>query len=166
MKKTTILILSLILPLWGVAQDSLDELLDTYNDESIPYISVKELIDNIDKVILLDAREKEEFQVSHLKNAIYIGYNNFSTKLLRKQKLPTDTPIVVYCSLGIRSEDIAKNLKKEGYQNVRNLYGGIFEWRNKDQPIVDSDEKLTDKIHAFSKEWGKWLHKGTKIYTQ
>jgi len=33
----------------------------------------------------------------------------------------------VYCSLGIRSEVIAKKLKKAGYTNVFNLYGGIFE---------------------------------------
>jgi len=70
----------------------------------------------------------------------------------------------VYCSLGIRSEDIAEKLKKAGYNNVLNLYGGIFEWKNKDFTVYNSEGTQTEKIHTFSKEWSKWLTKGIKVY--
>jgi predicted sulfurtransferase len=70
----------------------------------------------------------------------------------------------VYCSLGIRSETVADKLKKAGYTNVYNLYGGVFEWKNKGFPIVDSDGKETENIHVFSEAWEKWLLKGTKVY--
>ena len=80
------------------------------------------------------------------------------------QLFTKNTKIVVYCSLGIRSEDIAEKLKKAGYTNVLNLYGGIFEWKNNNYNVFSSGGKATEKVHTFSKEWSKWLLKGEKIY--
>jgi hypothetical protein len=73
-----------------------------------------------------------------------------------------NTPIVVYCSLGIRSEQISERLNNMGYVNVKNLYGGIFEWKNKGYPVLDKNGKETDSIHIFSKHWGQWLINGIK----
>jgi len=146
------------------AQETLAELLKTYNSDSIPYISVTEL-DKIQKnIVLLDAREKNEFLVSHIDNAKFVGYNRFKTKNFKKLNLQKSDTIVVYCSLGVRSEDIAQKIKKIGYPNVYNLYGGIFEWKNNDLPVVDTNQQPTENVHAFSKEWGKWLLKGKKVY--
>ncbi|WP_204343969.1 rhodanese-like domain-containing protein [Psychroserpens algicola] len=146
------------------AQESLDDLLKRYNKNDIPYISVQELAMPKTKCIILDAREPEEYEVSHLKDAVFIGYthfklNDFMTKFPNK-----DEAIVVYCSLGIRSETIANQLKKAGYTNVQNLYGGIFEWKNHDFSIYNSEDKETDSIHTYSKAWSKWLKKGQKVY--
>ena len=135
------------------AQDSLDKLLSKYNSHSIPYVSVEELkmqSDN-EKVFILDAREREEFEVSHLKNSIYVGYNNFSAETVTSKIEDKSVPIVVYCSLGIRSENISEKLKDAGYTNIKNLYGGIFEWVNKGYSVYDSTNNENQKIHAFSK---------------
>ena len=148
------------------AQEPLDKLLSKFNSHSIPYISVEELkmqSDN-EKVFILDAREKEEFEVSHLKNSIYVGYNNFSAKNVTSKIKDKSVPIVVYCSLGIRSENISEKLKDAGYTNIKNLYGGIFEWMNKGYSVYDSTNTETKKIHPFSKHWAKYLHKGEKVY--
>ena len=147
---------------FSMAQDSLSALLDTYNTKSIPYISALELLDT--DAILFDARELNEYEVSHLQNAIFVGYDHFRLKKIKKQFKDKDAEIVVYCSLGIRSEDIAEKLKKAGYKNVKNLYGGIFEWKNNDLPIYDSEELETENVHTFSKAWSMWLKKGVKIY--
>ncbi|OSY88854.1 rhodanese [Tenacibaculum holothuriorum] len=146
------------------SQKNLKQLLKKYNTESVPYITVSDLQKD-SNTILLDARELKEFEVSHLKNAICVGYDFFSLKKTL-QKLPKDknSKIVVYCSLGIRSEDIAEQLQKAGYTNVFNLYGGIFEWKNQNNTVVNNQNKPTEKVHAFNKEWSKWLHKGEKIY--
>lgn len=147
------------------SQKNLKQLLKKHNTEKIPYISVDSLQKITSRVILLDAREQKEFKVSHLKNAICVGYDNFKINKTI-QNLPSDknTKIVVYCSLGIRSEDVADKLKKAGYTNIYNLYGGIFEWKNKDNTVVNSKNNVTNKIHTFNKEWSKWLLKGEKIY--
>ncbi len=157
--------LFLIISYFSSAQNSLDELLRLYNNESIPYISVSTLKTIQDTVLVLDAREKKEYQVSHLKKAIHVGYDHFKINSITQQHIPKDAYIVVYCSIGIRSEDISEQLKKAGYTNVYNLYGGIFEWKNKGLPILNSKEKLTDEVHTYSEEWGKWLSNGKKIYS-
>ncbi|WP_296311255.1 rhodanese-like domain-containing protein [Winogradskyella sp. UBA3174] len=148
------------------AQESVSELLKKYNSESIPYITVQELAMPKTKAILLDSREIIEFETSHLKDAIYVGYDNFNIKRITNQITDKSTTIVVYCSLGIRSEDIAEQLKKANYTNVYNLFGGIFEWKNNGYAVYNSENKETDKVHAFSKKWSKWLKKGEKIYTK
>ncbi len=148
----------------GFSQNSLKSLLKKYNTESVPYIYVKQLKKQTTPPILLDARELPEYQVSHLKNAIFIGYDKFKIESIQKKIPNKNTKIVVYCSLGIRSETIADSLKKAGYKHVENLYGGIFEWKNNNLPIYNSAEKETDSIHAFSKEWSKWVKKGVKVY--
>ena len=146
------------------SQETLSELLKKHNNQSIPYISVQELAMPKTEAIVLDARELSEFEVSHLKNAIYIGYSKFQIDSIQDKIKDKDQIIVVYCSLGIRSEDIAEKLKSSGYTNVLNLYGGIFEWKNKDFKVFNSEEKETDNIHVFNELWSKWLTKGTKIY--
>ena len=145
------------------AQDSISELLKKYNSESIPYITVQELAKSKTNTILLDTREQSEFEVSHIKDGIYVGYDDFKIETIIDKITDKSTQIVLYCSLGVRSEDIAEQLKKEGYTNVFNLFGGIFEWKNNDFKVYNSEGE-TENVHAFSKEWSPWLLKGNKIY--
>jgi rhodanese-related sulfurtransferase len=163
MKK--IFILFLVISSTTFGQKKLDKLLNKWNKRNVPYISVETLALPKNDAILLDAREPKEFKVSHLENAIYVGYNKFKLKETLS-KLPKDkkTKIVVYCSLGIRSETVAHKLIEAGYTNVFNLYGGIFEWKNANFQVVDTLGNSTEKVHTYSKDWSKWLKKGKKIY--
>lgn len=135
-------------------------LLNTYYDKHFPlvYPNQKELLN---KAILLDIREPEEFTVSHLKNARFVGYKTFDLSTLAD--ISKDQPIVVYCSIGARSQDIGKKLVAAGYQEVYNLYGGIFHWVNQGYPVY-AGEKETQKVHAYSRTWGIWLNQGEKVY--
>ena len=146
------------------AQDSLSKLLKHYNTKHIPYISVQELAMPKTNAIILDTREDVEFKTSHLKNAVYVGFNNFKIDSVLKNIPDKDSKIVVYCSIGIRSETIASKLKKAGYSNVYNLYGGIFEWKNNNFPVYNLEGQETDSVHVFSEEWSKWLKKGLKVF--
>ena len=146
------------------AQKTLDLLLKQFNDGAIPYISVDSLQTQAASFYILDAREPKEYKVSHLKNAVFVGYNSFDKKKLSKILTDKNKPIAVYCSLGIRSHKIAKKIKEQGYQNVFNVYGGIFEWKNNGYTVVDLNNKETNKIHAYSRLWGVYLTRGEKIY--
>lgn len=149
-----------------VGQKSVDKLLEQHNSKSVSYISIEELrmLQLNNKVVILDAREPDEFKISHLNTAIYIGYNDFSSDAKQLKNLKKDSPIVVYCSLGIRSETIGEKLKKAGFTNVKNLYGGIFEWKNKGYPVFDTNGQETEKVHAFSKHWSQYLQTGQPVY--
>lgn len=145
------------------SQETIKSVLKKYNTESIPYIYADSL-QKLTDVILLDAREKREFKVSHIPKSSYVGYNTFNLKKTLKILPDKNATIVVYCTLGVRSEDIAEKLKKEGYTNVLNLFGGIFEWKNNGFKVVNSKEKETEDVHVFDTYWSQWLKKGHKIY--
>ena len=79
-------------------------------------------------------------------------------------EIPKSDTIVVYCSIGYRSERIGEKLLAAGYKNVFNLYGGIFDWKNNDRVVVDSKNEPTEKVHSYNKTWGLFLDKGEKVY--
>ncbi|MHA7842287.1 MAG: rhodanese-like domain-containing protein [Winogradskyella sp.] len=152
------------LNLIGNCQKDLKTLLEKHNKGDIPYISVQELAMPKTEAVILDARETTEFETSHIEDAIHVGYNAFDLDIVKENVPDKTSKIVVYCSLGIRSEHIAERLKNEGYTNIFNLFGGIFEWKNNDFVVYDQNNEPTENVHAFSKEWSKWLLKGNKIY--
>lgn len=162
--KNSIFYIFAFISFFGNAQESLDDLLKKYNDNGVPYISVEELAMPKTEAIIFDSREPKEYKVSHLKDAVCVGYDKFDINSIQKNYPNKNDKIVVYCSLGIRSETIGKKLKKAGYTNVYNLYGGIFEWKNKKFTVIDSEEKETEKVHIYSKDWSKWLEKGEKVH--
>ena len=127
-----------------------------------PTISVADAAAKANKFVFLDAREPAEFEVSHIKNAKYVGDKGFSAKNLAS--IAKSTPLVVYCSVGKRSENATLALKKAGFTNVKNLYGGIFEWVNTGNKVYNMKNQPTDSVHVYSKFWGRWLDKGEKIY--
>lgn len=145
------------------AQSSIPQVLKKLNKESVPYIKVEQL-KNKSKLIYLDAREPKEFNVSHIKGGISIGFDHFKLQNVTSIVKDKNATIVVYCSIGVRSEIIAENLLKSGYKNVYNLYGGIFEYKNNNGKVVNNKNQETDSVHAFNKEWSVYLTKGIKVY--
>lgn len=145
------------------AQESIEKTLEKFNSGSIPYISVPELAETSD-LLLLDARSREEYSISHLKDALWVGYEDFDPVAFRQKVPDRDTPLLVYCSVGVRSEEIGERLREAGYNHVQNLYGGIFEWKNQNHPVYDTNGQETERVHAYDNVWGKLLNKGEKVY--
>ncbi len=139
-----------------IVNPEFDKKVDRMISYHVPTISVEKACnDSLRSYIYLDAREKEEYDVSHIPKARYIGYDNFDISSI--MDLPRDKPIIVYCSIGYRSDKIGKKLEKAGFTNVYNLYGSIFEWANRGFLIVDNKNKPTKRLHTFNKKWSKWV---------
>jgi len=141
-----------------------DDQVSSLIDFSVPVISVEELNENMAEYEIFDTREKEEYLVSHISEAKYLGYDDFD--ISRLGDLPKDSKIVLYCSVGYRSEKIGEKLKNLGFTNVYNLYGSIFEWVNNGYKVVDIYGLETQKVHTYNKNWSKWLDesKAEKIW--
>ena len=129
---------------------------------TVPLISVESLQENNskEKIYIFDTREFKEFQTSHIPSAQYLGYDDFREDKLRG--IPKDATIIVYCSVGYRSEKIGERLLSKGYTQVFNLYGSIFEWAEKKFPLEDEKNQPTTALHTYNREWGKWI-KGKEI---
>ncbi len=145
------------------AQNSIPQVLKKLNHETVPYIKVKDLKDK-KNLVFLDAREPKEFNVSHIKNAIPVGFNNFKSNTVTATVKDKSATIIVYCSIGVRSEKIGEKLLKMGYKNVYNLYGGLFEYKNYGGKVINNHNKVTDSVHAYNKAWSIYLTKGIKVY--
>lgn len=102
-------------------------------------------------VLLLDARERAEFEVSHLPGAVWIG--PAGAELGALGPLPLERPMVVYCSVGWRSAEATRRLREAGAARVENLSGAIFRWANEGRPLVDGAEQPTTVVHPFGPAW-------------
>ncbi len=146
-----------------VSSGAFSVLLKSKIKKTVPVVYVGDLAKkNLNDYTVLDAREKREYEVSHLKNAQWVGFDDFDISRLKGIK--KDDPIVIYCSIGVRSEKIGEKLQAAGYTNVKNLYGSIFEWVNQGNTVYDRSGQATPKVHAYNKTWGVWLKKGEKVY--
>lgn len=108
-------------------------------------------------VIIIDARAKKEFQISHISGAKNIPYNS-KDPLKYLTNIKPDNPIVVYCSVGYRSSILARKLQTLGFIEVHNLEGSIFKWANEGRPIVQGQTRV-HKIHPYNTRWGSLLER-------
>ena len=128
---------------------------------TVTEVSVSE-VDTNESIVFIDAREENEYEVSHIKKAVWVGYDKLNLSKLKDTH--KNQKIIVYCSVGYRSEKVSEKLIKQGFTDVSNLYGGIFEWKNRGRPVYKNETQTTEKVHAYDKTWGQWLRRGQKCY--
>lgn len=115
------------------------------------------------ELVLIDVRETDEYQVSHLPGAIHAP-PNMSTQKLSSIIAPKikDKTVVFYCSVGERSSAMARRaqlkLKEKGAKAIYNLKGGIFAWHNEKRHLVNK-KGPTDFVHPFDKNWGRLVQR-------
>lgn len=102
--------------------------------------------------LLIDTREPREFAVSHLPGA----RNLSSVEAIRQAAIPTDAPLVVYCTVGYRSAMLARRLRSAGYRDVANLQGSIVRWHHRGLPLVRGDAAV-GTVHPYDAFWGLLL---------
>ena len=79
-----------------VKSKAFDSLLNVMVTKSVPTVGCED-IKKMKIVVLLDTREKREYEVSHLKDARWVGFDTFDLKNVAA--IPKDANIVVYCSI-------------------------------------------------------------------
>lgn len=92
-------------------------------------ISVQELKEKLsrgDKFILVDVREPHEHEEFNVGGALY-PLGNIVNAIVELED-HKDEEVVVYCRSGRRSATAQQFLQQSGYQNVRNLEGGMLAW--------------------------------------
>lgn len=103
----------------------------TDGDEKMSYKIItqeeaKIIMDSGEEYILLDVREKDEFDAGHIPGAILIPHEQIAVKA--EEMLPDkDVQILVYCRTGRRSKIAAAALGALGYTDIKE-FGGINDW--------------------------------------
>jgi rhodanese-related sulfurtransferase len=89
---------------------------------------VKKMINNKEDIILLDVRDKEEYETGHIPEAINISRGTLELKA--PLIIPDKTKkIIVYCGLDLRSPLATKSLNDIGYRKAVNMIGGLKAWK-------------------------------------
>ena len=92
------------------------------NSNDVEANDIENLLKN--KEFLLDVREEYEYQDGHIKGAINLPLREI---LEKKDTLPKDKDIYVYCRSGHRSADAVNFLKSLGFEKVHNVDGGFID---------------------------------------
>ena len=101
------------------------------NDQGAVYVNItaeeaKRIIDSEEGYIILDVRERDEYDAGHIPEAILIPYTQIEEKA-EEVLTDKDQLILVYCRSGRRSKIAAETLVELGYTNIKE-FGGIIDW--------------------------------------
>ena len=90
------------------------------------------LLDNGEKVVLLDVRDPWEFEICKLSGSLNIPMNEIAGKT---DELDPDARTIVICHFGMRSMEVGNFLESTGFRDIVNLEGGLDAWAEQ----VDQD---------------------------
>ena len=94
----------------------------------MPAITVQDLkkrLDNSEKFVLLDVREKFEYDICRIPNSKLIPVGELPSRM---SELDSADEIVIHCKSGVRSAKALKLLKEAGFGKLWNVTGGIQAW--------------------------------------
>ena len=96
---------------------------------ALPTIDVHEaerrLREDADRPLLLDVRERSEFDAVRAPGAVLLPTSQF---MARFEALPTGRPLLVICHTGGRSAAVTAYLVRTGRSDVANVAGGMAAW--------------------------------------
>jgi rhodanese-related sulfurtransferase len=83
---------------------------------------------------LLDVREPDEWEAGHAPGAHHLPMMEVPARMA---EIPGDTDVVVVCRSGSRSGQVVSYLMGNGWENVRNLDGGMQSWAAQGRDMVN-----------------------------
>ena len=105
-------------------QDLIDEAKQQI--EEVTPEQVREMQARNERVVYLDVREPNEWNLGRLPQAIHLPRGNLETKV--EALIDRNQRVVLYCARGNRSALAALTMKQMGYENVASMARGIQGW--------------------------------------
>ena len=128
----TILVVAIVLVSLMLIHSLVGEKLRGYSSVS-PTESTQMI--NHDDALILDVRESNEYSEGHIINSLHIPLSGLKKRIndLDKHKAKK---VIVACRSGHRSSQACATLKKEGFEHVFNLRGGVMAWESANLPLI------------------------------
>ncbi len=93
------------------------------------------LMVNNENALVLDVRSDKEYRQGHIVNALNIPATGFNDRIKQLDK-HRERPLVLVCSVGQQTGNVAKQLRAGGFEKVYRLSGGMAEWSGSQMPVV------------------------------
>ncbi len=84
--------------------------------------------DDWSDIVVIDARDQAQFEAEHIPRAVNIEWRQV---VARRDEIPNDQPVVIYCNTGSLSAQAGFALRLLGWDNVRILQDGLEGWKAK-----------------------------------
>lgn len=125
----------------------------------------KELEKDKDGILLLDCRRRDEYDVSRLDGAVFVGeegeHAGPAISEFAARRRGQEAKICCYCSVGYRSARLVTSLLKSGVPGdiggVYNVRGSLFRWANRGKRMVGPDGSATTLVHPYNSVFGAML---------
>ena len=90
---------------------------------------------NHQDALVVDVRPAADFHKGHIINAVNLPINGFSNQISTLSK-HRDKPVIITCRSGSQSQAACTQLRKQGFEKVFNLRGGLLAWQNANLPVT------------------------------
>ena len=139
MKYFYTIILSALLINTVVAQQNIQQLNASAFQKAIDSFSTKQIV---------DVRTPQEYSTGYIAGARNINFydKDFKTQL---ESLDKTQPVFVYCKVGGRSAQAAKQLQESGFTKIYDLEGGMLSWTRNGLPV--NGATVNDNANKFTK---------------
>jgi rhodanese-related sulfurtransferase len=94
-------------------------------------------------ILVIDARDATQFEAEHIPGAINIEWRQ---AVPRRDEIPRDQPVVIYCNTGSLSAQAVFALRLLGWDNVRVLQDGLVGWKARGG--FEANQRATDAAAA------------------
>ncbi len=109
----------------GLPPTEVEETEEPLGPDDITPRQLARMMEENPDLFILDVREPHEVAICRIEGSWEIPLGELPT---RYAEVPRDRDVVVHCKMGGRSAQAVEFLKSQGYDNVRNLAGGILRW--------------------------------------
>ena len=103
-------------------------------DYEIKPEELQSLLESNSDVVVLDVREPWEITAASMAHQKHIPMNEIPARYALE--LDSDKHTVVVCHHGVRSMNVTMWLRRQGYDKVQSLAGGIDRWARQIDPKV------------------------------
>lgn len=120
---------------WKTAGEKIDLIIDVEADELLMDMP------HDDRILVLDVRKETEFGDGHLAEALNFPLDEM-TDVVRLAQLDDSNNMYVHCAGGYRSVIAASLLKKQGFNNLRNILGGWGQIKEQKDVIIVKEASI------------------------
>ena len=112
---------------------------------------VRGLTESPNGEVIVDVREQNEFEESHLPGAVHVPRGHLESRIEGAARDKSER-VVLYCASGNRSALAAKTLKDElGYSNVESMTGGITLWKDRGYDVEVPRRLTAEQRERYSR---------------
>ena len=104
-----------------------------WNIKEVEVVELNNMLEGEEAIRVIDVRQPAEIAAGTVPKAEAMPMHTIP---LRMSELSKDDKLVLVCRSGARSNSACSTLRKNGFENVFNLKGGVLAWSSANLPLA------------------------------